>query len=373
MPATSKYMASSTKYYSTKIFFFVSIANLPLSCQYIAMTNLGRIISIAEGKHCLDSVQMEQLEQAFRYWAETPVRPNLALSRKRILLIFLLIRYTGAKLSEVLALDMEKSLDVQQQLIAVGTRKVQIAQHVAQTLRDVLQAASGSLRHFAIDPAFVRRKFYERAEDCGFSKNRASPEMIRKARAIELMQGNLPVPVVQRLLGHSTPNLTTACVTFSEEDMRQVTRWYMENESGRKTSARNSFFGKVHSLRKGEVQTLVYITTLDGGLLTTIVTNTSAEHLGLKPGSLLSAEVKAPWLVLERQDSEGRNSLENRWEGIIARITPGKVNTECAVCIAGGAELCAVVSSPGFEKLRLKEGDPVCVLFSCYAVILRAN
>jgi len=337
------------------------------------MANPGRILSIAEDTHCLDSMQLEQLEQSFRSWSEEPVRPGLRLSRKRILCIFLLVRYTGAKLSEVLALDMQHALDVKRRFIVFGGREVQIAQHVAQTLHEILQSDLDALRHFDIDPAFVRRKFYERTEACGFSKKRGGPEMIRKARAIELMQGNLPVPVVQRLLGHSTPSLTTACVAFSEEDMRQVTRWYMENESGRKTSARNSFFGKVHSLLTGEIQTLVSITTLDGGLLTAIVTNASAENLGLKPGRLLSAEVKAPWLVLERQDSKSRNNLENRREGTIVRIKAGTINTECAVLIAGGAELCAVVSSPGFAALQLKEGDPARVLFSCYAVILHTG
>jgi len=337
------------------------------------MTNPGRILSIAEGKHCLDSVQLEQLEQAFRSWSEEAARPDVRLSRKRIVLIFLLVRYTGAKLSEVLALDMQRALDLRKRCVVFGNREVQIAQHVAQTLQDFLRADAEALRHCDIDPAFVRRKFYERTEACGFSKERGSPEMIRKARAIELMQGNLPVPVVQRLLGHSTPNLTTARVACSEDDMRQVTRWYMEHESGRKTSARNSFFGKVHSLLTGEIQTLVHITTLDGCVLTTIVTNASAERLGLRPGRLLSAEVKAPWLVLERQDAESRNNLENRREGVIARIHADTINTECAVRIAGGAELCAVVSSPGFAALQLKEGDPVRVLFSCYAVIVHTD
>jgi len=337
------------------------------------MTNPGRILSIAEGKHCLDSVQLEQLEQSFRAWSEETARSDVRLSRKRIALIFLLVRYTGAKLSEVLALDMQRALDLKKRCVVIGSREVQIAQHVARTLQDFLYADADALRHFNIDPAFVRRKFYERAEVCGFSKERGSPEMIRKARAIELMQGNLPVPVVQRLLGHSTPNLTTARVAFSEDDMRQVTRWHMEHESGRKTSARNSFFGKVHSLLPGDIQTLVHITTLDGGLLTTIVTNASAERLGLRPGRLLSAEVKAPWLVLERLDAKGRNNLENQREGTIVRIHAGAINTECAVRIADGAELCAVASSPGFAALRLKEGDPVRVLFSCYAVILHTD
>jgi molybdate transport system regulatory protein len=335
------------------------------------MTNHGRIISVADAG-CLDSIQLEQLEHAFRAWAEEPQRADLRLSRRRILLIFLLVRYTGAKLHEVLALDPARALDTENLLIAFEKREVQISPHAAQAMRELLRGLAG-LRRVTVDPAFVRRKFYERAAACGFSKKQGSPEMIRKARAVELMQGNLPVPAVQRMLGHSSPNLTTARIAFSEDDIRRVTRWHMERETGKKSSARNTFFGMVHSLHAGEIQTLVDITTLDGGTLTTIITNASAENLGITPGRLLSAEVKAPWLVLERRDAKGRNTLENRGEGTVVREQRGAINTECAVRIAGGAALCAVISTPGFAALQLEEGDPVRVLFSCYAVIVHAD
>jgi molybdate transport system regulatory protein len=66
-------------------------------------------------------------------------------------------------------------------------------------------------------------KFYERAAACGFPKELGGPDAIRKSRAVELMQNNLPLPVVQRILGHSTPNLTASFVSFSDDDIRQVT------------------------------------------------------------------------------------------------------------------------------------------------------
>jgi molybdate transport system regulatory protein len=337
------------------------------------MVKHQRIISAADAG-CLDSIQLEQLEHAFREWAEEPKRADLRLSRKRILLSVLLVRYTGAKLHEVLALNPAQALDTENVLITFEKREVPIPRHAAQAMQKLLPDFDrAGLRPVTVDPAFVRRKFYERAAACGFSKKQASPEMLRKGRAVELMQANLPVPAVQRMLGHSSPNLTTARIAFSEDEMRRVTRWHMERESGRKTSARNSFFGKVHSLAQGDVQSLVIIDTLDGGRLNAIVTNTSAGHLGLKPGRLLTAEVKAPWLVLERHDGTGRNSFDNRRDGVIVRVRAGTVNTECAVRITGGAQLCAIISSPAFAELGLKEGDPARVLFSSYAVILHTE
>ena len=48
------------------------------------------------------------------------MRSDARLSRQRILLIFLLIRYTGAKLNQVLALDPFQDLDHQRQLVVFG-------------------------------------------------------------------------------------------------------------------------------------------------------------------------------------------------------------------------------------------------------------
>ena len=80
----------------------------------------------------------------------------------------------------------------------------------------------------------VRRKFYERSVACGFAQELGSPNAIRRARAVELMRNNVPLPVVQRILGQSTPNLTAAFIGFSEEDIHQVARHFIEKENGRK-------------------------------------------------------------------------------------------------------------------------------------------
>jgi hypothetical protein len=64
----------------------------------------GSIFSSPDQDTCLDLIQLHKLEQSFRDWANSAVRVDVRLSRLRILIIFLLIRYTGGKLSEVLIL-----------------------------------------------------------------------------------------------------------------------------------------------------------------------------------------------------------------------------------------------------------------------------
>jgi molybdate transport system regulatory protein len=344
----------------------------------------GRIVAAPNKDQGLDTVQLNQLELCFRNWAEDSVRIDVRLARRRILIIFLLIRYTGAKLNEVLALNPFMDIDIERCAVffrdsehaPAASREVQISEalagEIAATLAD--PAFKDTLRNlFDVDPGFVRRKFYECAQVCGFPKRLGGPEMIRKARAVEMMRGSMPLPAVQMILGHSTPNLTSAYVSFSREEISRMARLFMERESSRKTSARNSFFGKIVAILRGDIQTRVVLATLGGHALTTIITNDSLERLGLEEGRLVTAEVKAPWLILHAGTEEPTCSAENRYRGIVARITAGRINAEYAVHLSDGTELCAVISSESSRRLGLHEGDAVWVLFNGYAVVLQVD
>jgi molybdate transport system regulatory protein len=219
----------------------------------------------------------------------------------------------------------------------------------------------------------VRRKFYERAGACGFLKQIGGPEMIRKARAVELMQGNMPLPAVQMMLGHSTPNLTSAYVSFSRDEIRKVAKLFLEKESARKSSARNSFFGKVREIRRGDIQTLVKLVTIDGFSITTVITNDSVERLALGRDKMITAEVKAPWVCLQRNDTEPACSSENRMKGVIEKLSHGKINTECVVRVSKTTELCAIISTPACRSLKLKKGDEIWAHFNCFSVVLHGD
>src|SRR5665647_908942 len=119
----------------------------------------ARIISVPNGSRYLDTAQLSRLEQSFRQWAAGAARSDVRVSRKRILLIFLLIRYTGAKLNEVLALDPFQDINHQRQSILFGKpdatpgrppREVQIPETLAQEIQAALadpafQESLGSL------------------------------------------------------------------------------------------------------------------------------------------------------------------------------------------------------------------------------------
>ena len=348
-------------------------------------TSHARIVSMPSESHCLDTVQMNRLEQSFRSWADKAPRADVRLSRRRILLIFLLIRYTGGKLNEVLSLNPFRDVDFKHHLVFLGraekkngrlAREVQIPEVLSEEIKSLLDDPAFKKylgNFFKVDPGHVRRKFYERAIDSGIPSAMGAPESIRRSRAVELMQSNMPLPVVQRMLGHSTPNVTAAYVAFSDKDIREVEKYFIEKESSRKTSARNSFFGKISSITKGDIQSTVGMTTVGGDIVTTVITNDSLLRLGLKLGFLITAEVKAPWVILQKSDSEPKSTAENRFAGNIVRINKGEITTEYVVRISDGTELCSIVSTENARGMGLRKDDRVWAIFNSFAAVLHTG
>jgi molybdate transport system regulatory protein len=343
------------------------------------------IVSATIEAKCLNTLQLSQLERSFREWVESSQRSDISLSRKRILLIFLLIRYTGARLNEVLALNPFQDIDPKRQVVCFGKTGAEKGRQIrevqmSEALSNELQTAMGdpllksSPTHwFLVDPGHVRRKFYERAASCGFLPAHGAPDAIRKSRGAELIQNNMPLPVVQRMLGHSTPNLAASYVEFSDADIQQASRFFIEKESLRKTSARNIFFGKIRAIQPGDIQSKIDMLTISGASVTTVITNDSLVRLGLKIGSLITAEVKAPWVILNKGDDEPDCTAENRFQGNISRITEGKIMTEYAVRLEDGTELCSVITRESGKRLGLRKGEPIWVLFNCFSVVLHRD
>ncbi|MGO9566411.1 MAG: TOBE domain-containing protein [Desulfomonilaceae bacterium] len=349
------------------------------------LMNPARIYAVPQKTHYLDPTDLAKLEQAFRLWARASLRADVCVSRKRMLLIFLLIRYTGARLNEVLALNLRKDIDASKGVVryrnvsgvnSAPAREVQISSElmseIQETLHDVAFAEKAALL-LKVDAGHVRRKFYERAVACGFAQDLGSPNAIRRARAVELMQGNVPLPVVQRVLGHSTPNLTASFIAFSEEDIHQVARHFIETESHRKTSARNAFFGKIRAIRRGDIQSEVELVTVGGEVITTVITRNSLNRLGLKVGSLVTAEVKAPWVVMQKCETKPLCTAENVFYGAVSQILRGKLTTELIVRIQDGTEFCSLVTEESRRKLDVKKNDNVWVMFNSFAVILHVH
>jgi molybdate transport system regulatory protein len=174
-------------------------------------------------------------------------------------------------------------------------------------------------------------------------------------------------------LGHTSASLTSSCVTFSKTDIQAVAKRFMEKESSRRTSARNAFFCKVTNIIQGDIQSRIEMSTLEGHAIITVITNDSVTRLGLVFGKWVTAEVKAPHVILQRGDNLCACSVENRFKGVVTRITRGKINTECIITVSESLQICAVISSAGPWIFGIKEKDPVQALFTAVSVVLHLD
>lgn len=336
----------------------------------------------------LDEAQVARLEQSFRTWVEASRRKSDSASRRRLWLIFLLLRSTGARLGEVLGLDPTRDLrlDGERPAARFGGgdaksgegREVPLPVDVAAALREALAdptLAPDAAKLFDMDQGHVRRKFYERAEAAGLPRELASPSVLRRSRARQLMRQDVPLPVVQRLLGQSSADLTAAFSDYSDVEAGRIVEDYLKREERRKSSARNRFHGAVSRVIEGPVVASVEVTSLGGFKVTSVVTRESVERLGIRPGVLATADIKAPWVQLAAGEAEPRSTAANRYPAIVRRILTGEqqgdlVAAEVVAELSDGTRLAAVITHESLRRLDIAVGSPVWASFGAFSVIL---
>jgi len=346
----------------------------------------------------LDTEQLAAVSAAIRHWTGRNARPDVRASRLRVLLAYLLLRWTGAKLGEVLALDDRLDLDLAAGVVHFrkesgqgeereqardkrrdgrqAGREVRLPEPAVREMAEVL--ADPGLARFGgellrLDPAHIRRKLYERAQECGLPREALNPTVLRRSRAIELLRADVPLTIVQSMLGQASPDLTASLVEFSDEDARRIMARTMEREARRTSSARNAFFGKVAAVRRGDIQAEVEVATLGGLRVVSVVTTRSIDDLGLRTGTPVVAEVKAPLVSLVKAGEPYPASIENRLIGVVSDLRLGEITSEVMAELADGTRMAAIITTRSVRRLELKQGSQVGVLFSAFAVVLKVD
>ncbi len=341
------------------------------------------LFRVPDGVRYLDGEQVGRLTAAFEDWRDAARTNQIRRARERMRLVYLMLRFSGAKLGEVLSLDDRTDIDLAQSTVSFHGADLQDAPRQVVVPRPFLEeverfAASPANRAirgelFRLDPGFVRRKLYEQARRAGLPANRVSPTVLRHSRAVELLRGGAPLPVVQVMLGHSSLVLTSIYCSFSEQDCRRIVNHCVKKESSMKTSARNTFFGSVSSVRKSPLLTEVSLTAQSGFELVAVITNESFDRLGLSEGGQITALVKAPWVLIGKDEHKARTSARNCFPGRVTGIRGDGVAVEIMGILEDGTPMCALITAESVEALDLKEGDMVWFFFKAFSVIVSVD
>jgi molybdate transport system regulatory protein len=136
------------------------------------------------------------------------------------------------------------------------------------------------------------------------------------------------------------------------------------------TSARNTFYGQIQSIKTGAVNAEVILSLQGGDQLVATVTRESVEQMHLAPGKSAWALVKASWVLLAEPGVGEKTSARNCLCGKVSRITQGSVNVEVVLELPGGTHLAAIITHESEDTLAIQEGQPLCALFKAGHVLL---
>jgi molybdate transport system regulatory protein len=137
-----------------------------------------------------------------------------------------------------------------------------------------------------------------------------------------------------------------------------------------KTSARNQFAGTVSGLRPGAVNDEIELDIAGGLKIVATVTSESRNNLGLKVGAKAFALVKASSIILMTDSTGVKLSARNQFDGTVARVTPGAVNTEVVIDLPGGGTVAAIITNDSATSLALAQGSKATAIFKASSVII---
>lgn len=136
------------------------------------------------------------------------------------------------------------------------------------------------------------------------------------------------------------------------------------------SSARNQIAATVIAVEAGAVNSQIALSTSGGERLTAVVTRDSVSYLGLVPGQLVTALIKAPWVMLVATQADARYSARNQLNGLVTAIVGGAVNSSVTLKTAAGTELVAVVTNSAVSDMALGVGSAVTALFKASHIVL---
>ena len=140
-----------------------------------------------------------------------------------------------------------------------------------------------------------------------------------------------------------------------------------------KITTRNVLEGVVTAVKQGAVNDEVSI-DLKGGLkVSAIVTGTSTENLGLRPGREVLAMVKGINVLLVRDLDGYTLSSRNMLPGTVKAVKKGQIMASVAVELDNGDSLTSVCTVDSAEDAGIAEGVRVQAAIKAPHVILAAK
>ncbi|OBQ56851.1 TOBE domain-containing protein [Halodesulfovibrio spirochaetisodalis] len=334
------------------------------------------IFTVSESLRYLEPEQLTQFLHSFDAWCGGTDRQEYIRSRQRMRAVFLLLRHTGARLGEILALDDRTAFDFSRKVVTVGhgdaLREVPLEPSVNEAIRELMESSMGAgLRgsFFHMDPGYVRRIFYARAMDCGLPKELATPRVLRYSRALEMVRGGVPLLVVSKVLGRLSADVLASFRNYTNADVTSIVR-KAHAEMQKRTSARNSFVGHIARVAVDGVMAEVEVMTDSGLSVFSTITEESVRTLRLCIGTPVVATIKAPYIDIMPQHAQYGLIKRNQFTCSVERIISTLIMSEVTGHLEDGSGICALVSKSVTDSMELSAGGLIDIYFKEISVVL---
>jgi len=173
--------------------------------------------------------QLDKLTESFLEYYEESERYRKA--RGRLWIVYLFLRYTGARLNEVLGINDTTDIDFRNNEVKIATlkQKKQIFRIVP-----IHTKAISELMLYLSQYPYMKGKIFkitDRGFQLGFKNvcqiakiplELSHPHILRHTRAIELLRSGVPVTIVKDLLGHSSLNTTAIYLRMSSQEAKMI-------------------------------------------------------------------------------------------------------------------------------------------------------
>lgn len=147
--------------------------------------------------------------------------------------MFLLLRYTGARISEVLSIDERRDFDYRNSAVRLPNLKRAKRKKQYRIVPIPDRLISEYLRFIKLHPRqegkvfrLKRNNFFVVFRDlcikAGIPRDIAHPHTLRHTRAIELLRAVVPVTAVQHMLGHASLNTTAVYLKYSNVEIQAM-------------------------------------------------------------------------------------------------------------------------------------------------------
>ena len=197
----------------------------------------GSLVLSNSAPNFLTQEQVNRLTAFFQAWYDDPnITDSKRLKRGRHWLIFLALRFTGARISEVLNVKYE-DIDFRNAEIRLITLKRHNPKKQGQyRIVPVPSSLTSEIANYIVEYPHMRDKvfkvdrsnfnkvFKERCLEAGIPRDLAHTHILRHTRAIELLRAGVPVTIVQDLLGHSALTTTAIYLKISGQEAKEILR-----------------------------------------------------------------------------------------------------------------------------------------------------